>query len=601
MRISIRQITLLVFVLCWMGMSGFLAAAPRLTYTLSMDEPQTHFFDVEMGVTGLKQEYIDFKMAAWTPGSYLIREYARNVEAFQAMSGNQPLRAEKISKNTWRVYSKGANNVSVRYKVYAYEFSVRTSFLDQSHGYINGASVFMFIDKQQQLSSTLTVKPYKGWNKISTGLSPINTPNQFTFQVPNFDILVDSPIEIGTHEIFTFNAAGIPHEVAMYGQPEYNQEILKRDMTRVIEATAAVIGEHPCKDYTFIIHHTPAGGGGLEHLNSTTLQTTRNVYQSDRSYIGLLSLVAHEYFHLWNVKRIRPITLGPFDYENENYTTLLWVSEGITSYYDDYLIRRAGIYTPEQYLDVFSGAIGTVENQPGTRIQSPAESSFDAWIKGYRPNENSVNSTISYYSIGHVLGGMLDLEIMGSTKAQRSLDDVMRLLYSEYYKKQNRGFTEAEFQKAVETVAGKSMESFFRDHVYSTKPLDYNRYFGFAGLQLVNRNEGRNDPYLGASTSTSSGRMMVTTVLRGSPAWNDGINVNDEIVSVNGERVGSDLNSVLANRNVGDKLVVTVSRSGRLQDIPVTLTRNPAANVRIEKLPNPTAEQTAVYRRWMRL
>jgi predicted metalloprotease with PDZ domain len=575
-------------------------AAPKLEYTISMDEPQTHFFEVAMTVTDIRQPYIDFKMATWTPGSYLIREYARHVEGFKAASGSQPLRAEKVSKNTWRVYTKNANKVTVNYKVYAYELTVRTSFLDKSHGYINGASVFMYVDKKLNLPSVLTVKPYKEWKEITTGLKPVSN-NKWVLQVPDFDILADSPIEIGNQEIFTFQAAGIPHTVAMYGNPPYDQEQLKADMIKVIEATTAVVGEHPCKDYTFIVHAAPGAGGGLEHLNSTTLQMTPFALTNERGYNGFLSLVAHEYFHLWNVKRIRPKALGPFDYENENYTTLLWVSEGITSYYDELLVRRAGIYSPEQYLNTALGAIGGIENQPGNRIQSAAESSFDAWIKGYRPNENSVNSTISYYSRGSVVGNMLDLEIMHSTRGQKSLDDVFRYLWAEYYKKQNRGYTDEEFKRAVEMVAGHQLDDFFQNNIYDAKPIDYNKFFGYAGMKLINRYENRIETYLGANTSAVSGKVIVRSVLRDSPAWTGGINVNDEIIAINGYRVDSDLSQLLSLYSPGDKAVVTVARAGKLENIEVVLANSPIVSYRLEKLPDTTPEQTAVYNKWLNI
>ncbi|WP_245590585.1 M61 family metallopeptidase [Adhaeribacter aquaticus] len=575
------------------------SAAPKLTYTVSMTEPQTHFFEVEMTLTDLKQRYVDLKMATWTPGSYLIREYARHVEAFSASTGNQNLRAEKINKNTWRVYANNAKEVKVKYKVYAFELTVRTNFLDQSHGYINGAALFLYPDKKLDLASTITIKPYSQWKEISTGLQSVGG-NKWVLQAPNFDILADSPIEIGNQEIFTFQAAGVPHTVAIYGQPLYNQERLKTDMAKIVEASTAVTGENPNRNYTFIVHCGPGLGGGLEHLNSTTVQTSLFFGTNERAYKNFLGLVAHEYFHLWNVKRIRPIALGPFDYENENYTHMLWVSEGITSYYEDVLLRRKAIYTPEEYLATAASNINTIENIPGNKVQSATESSFDAWIKNYRPNENSVNSTVSYYSRGSVIGNLLDLEIMGATKGQKTLDDVFRYLWEEYYKKKKRGYTDDEFKAAVERVAGHNLDAFFRDYIAGTQTFDYNKFFGYAGLKLVNQNEGKTEAFLGANTSATSGKLLVTSVLRDSPAWKNGINVNDEIIAVNGFKIGNDLAAYLQMYRPNDKVKVTVARAGRLLDLDVTLANNPTVNYKLEKLPNQTPEQLAVYTKWLR-
>ena len=589
----------------WFGLlvflqTAFLAqAAPKVAYTLSMEAPQTHYFQVEMTITDMRQRYLDLKMATWTPGSYLIREYARNIDGLLASSGDKALKAEKINKNTWRVYANNAKEVKVKYQLYAYELTVRTNFLDASHGYINGAATFLYLDKKQNLPATLTVKPYRNWQEISTGLRPVST-NKWVLQVPNYDMLVDSPIEIGNQEIFTFQAAGVPHEVALYGNPIYNQERLKADMAKITEAATDVVGVNPNKNYTFIVHLAPGIRGGLEHLNSTSLQAPPFTFTTENAYKSFLGLVAHEYFHLWNVKRIRPIALGPFDYENENYTNMLWVSEGITSYYQGILLQRAGIYTPEEYLNVAADNITVIENIPGNKIQSAAESSFDAWIKNYRPNENSNNATISYYSRGAVIGNLLDLEIIAATKGQKSLDDVFRYLWAEYYQKRNRGYTDAEFQKAVELEAGRSVDAFFRNNIYGTQTFDYDKFFGYAGLKLVDTNAGKPKTFLGATTSATSGKLLVTAVHRDSPAWNNGINVNDELISVNDNRVGTDLNSLLTLYQPQDQVKVTVSRAGKLLDLDVTLGQDPTVKFVLEKLPNSTPEQQAVYQKWLR-
>ncbi len=581
-------------------------STPTLSYRLSMPEPQTHFFEVELSLSNLtdpllkKQGYLDVKMPVWTPGSYLIREYAKNVEGFIARSGAASLPSRKISKNTWRVDWSGQETVSIRYKVYAYELTVRTSFLDETHGYVNGASMFMYVPQYQHLPSTLTVRPAKNWNTVSTAL--LLVPGQeFTYQVPNYDLLVDSPIEIGTHHVLEFTASGVPHRVAMFGETQYDETRLLADYKRVTEAAATVVGEHPCQNYLFIVHHLPAGGGGLEHLNSTSLQTSRTAYATEAAYTGFMSLVAHEYFHLWNVKRIRPRALGPFDYDAENYTHLLWVAEGFTSMYDNYLVRRAGLTSPEKYLEDVQADINGTENTPGNRVQSLTEASWDAWIKYYRPNENSTNSTVSYYLKGAVVANLLNLEILHSSGGQKSLDDVMRLLYNEYYKKQKRGFTDEELQQALESVAGHSLSDFFRDYIWGRVPIDYNRYFGYVGCRVVDQLASSTEAFLGATASNTSGKLVVNSVLRDSPAWTDGLNVNDEIVAVNGTRATDDFNRYLTGKKPGDVVSVQVSRSGLMKTIRVTLGKNSRKSYKIERLSNPSPEQQSLYLKWLYL
>jgi len=588
------------------------APAPEITYTLSMPQPATHYFDVEMtlrnvaGLTNLKKNgYIDLKMPVWTPGSYLIREYAKNVEAFRATSG-PPSRAgaalpvEKIRKNTWRI-STTSDDITVRYRVYAYELTVRTSFLDDSHGYVNGASMFLFHDALKSQPAQLIVQPAKGWNKVSVALKPAAGSAGFTYDVPDYDLLVDSPIEIGNHRTFTFTASGVPHTVAQYGEVNYNEQRLAADYKRVCETAASLIGEHPCTNYTFIVHHSGPGGGGLEHQNSTTLQTNRQAYATEANYKGFLTLVAHEYFHLWNVKRLRPIALGPFDYENENYTKALWEAEGFTSFYEDYILRIAGFHTPEQYLTVVANEINGIENQPGNRVQSVAESSFDAWIKYYRPNENSSNSTISYYSKGSVLASLLNLSILASTNGEKNLSNAMKLLYNKYYKEQKRGFRDDELKQALEQVGGTNLDAFFNKYVNGTEAIDYASFFEPVGLRLVNTNENAQNPYLGVATglNPANGRQTITSVRRGSSAEQAGLSVGDEILAIDSVRVTEDVNKLMTVFKAGNTFKMIINRSGLLRELPVTIARLPLVAYRLEAIPNQTDKQKALYNKWL--
>ena len=574
---------------------------PKIEYFLSMEQPQTHYFEVMLKVSNFdaktkQQGFIDFKMAVWTPGSYLIREYAKNVESVSVTSGSSNLKSDKINKNTWRVRLLATSNeATVKYKVYANELSVRTSFIDDSHGYLNPASVMMYVNEWKQISSTVNIKPYKNWNMISTGLKSLGNN---TYQAENLDILIDSPIEIGMQKVLSFDLNGIPHKIAMYGEAKMDEPKVTADFKKVCETAMTIVGEHPCKDYTFLIHNLAQGGGGLEHLNSTTCQTSRSSYSDEKRYQSFMSLIAHEYFHLWNIKRIRPKSLGPFDYENENYTHLLWFSEGCTSFYQNYILRRANMMTPEEYLTAYGGEINTIENQPGNKVQSATESSWDAWIKYYRPNENSRNSTVSYYDKGAVLGGILNLIIIKETKGTKNLDDVMKGLYQEYYKKQGRGFTDEEFQKTVELVAGKPMEEFFQKYIFGTDTIPYNTFFETVGLQLKDKNVDKTEPFLGAEFR--GGGSKITSVMRDSPAYNDGLNVGDEILQVDGLKP-DDITKAVSVKKVGDIIEVRVRRDGLEKKYNITLQRNPTKNLVLEPMENQTKTQQEMYKKWLYL
>ncbi|ETZ21243.1 peptidase M61 [Pedobacter sp. V48] len=573
----------------------------KIGFEVNFTEPQAHYVEMEMNISGLTKDYVDVKMPVWAPGSYLVREFAKNVEGFSATANNKPVKFEKVRKNAWRVYSAKAKNIKIKYRVYAFEMSVRTSFVDESHAFLSSTGIFMYPDGMLNLPSTVKVNPFKGWGKVSTGLESVSG-KPFTYAASNFDILFDSPIEVGNQDVFEFTASGVKHEVAMYGGGNYDKEKLQVDMAKVVEQGTAIYGENPNKHYTFIVHNRSVGGGGLEHLNSTVLGASRDKYADAKGYKDFLNLVAHEYYHLWNVKRLRPVALGPFDYDNENYTSNLWVAEGFTSYYENKLTHRAGFFTVDETAQALATAIANVVNTPGAKVQSAAEASYDAWIKAYRPNENSNNATISYYSKGEVVGMLMDIEIAHATKGAKSLDDVMKAMYHEYYKKLGRGYTDAEFKAMVETVSGISFTDFWAKYVNGTGAIEYKKYFGYAGINVVDENEGKSIPYLGVASKKVEGDIIVSAVSRNSSAWDGGLNVNDQIVTVDGVpvEVAIEKMPVVTSKNVGDVITVTIRRDGLVRDIKLTLKANP--NVKLVTTVNENASdgEKAVRNRWLK-
>ena len=580
------------------------AAAPlkpsvKIAYIVSFPEAQAHYADVEMTVSGLHQNILDLKMPVWTPGSYLIREFEKNVESFSASANGKLIPSPKRLKNCWRLNTTGLSNITVKYRVYCFEISVRTSFIDASHAFLSTTGIFIYPDKMIYTPSTVHIIPYKGWTTVSTSLEKING-DPFTLHAPDYDILFDSPIEVGTQDVFGFKAAGVNYEVAMVGGGNYDKERLKKDMAKIAEQETAVFGENPNKHYTFIVHNYYRGGGGLEHLSSTALGASRDSYASEGGYQNFLGLVAHEHFHLWNVKRLRPIALGPFNYDKENYTTDLWIAEGFTAYYQNIVLRHAGLIKPETYLALAVGDINTIENQPGARVQTLAESSYDAWVKAYRPNENSVNTTISYYNKGAVVAMLLDLEIINDSKGKFSLDDVMRYMYQTYYKQKHRGYTDTEFKLGLEKFTGKSLTDFYRNYIYGLTPPDYKKYLSYAGYTLNDELAITNEPSLGIAIAAASGKKTVTAVLKGTAGWVNGINVNDELVSIDGVPV-TDVQVMLDGKKPGDKISLVVNRDNLPLTLSVTLLRNDRVKYKIDALGSTTPVQLAVRKKWLGL
>jgi len=598
--IKINLITLFSSILLFMNIStGNAASSSKISYTVTFPEAQAHYADIEMNITGLQLTTLDLKMPVWTPGSYLVREYAKNVESFSASSNGKSLSALKVSKNCWRVSTTGHSAITVKYRVYCFEISVRTSFVDAAHAFLSPAGIFMYPDKMLHQPSTVHIIPYKGWEKVSTSLEMVNG-NTFMRHSQDYDILYDSPIEIGNQDIFGFDAAGVKYEVAMSGGGNYDKERLKKDMAKIVVQETAVFGENPNKYYVFIVHNYAKGGGGLEHLSSTVLGASRDNYTSEPGYHNFLSLVAHEHFHLWNVKRLRPIALGPFDYDNENYTTDLWIAEGFTAYYQNLILRHANLYPSDDFLNSLAGVINILENQPGALVEPLAQASFDAWIKLYRPNENSINTTISYYDKGAVAAMLLDLEIINDTKGKMSLNDVMKYMYDNYYKLKKRGYTNAEFKQGLEKFAGRNLDYFYDNYVNGVTPIDYNAYLDHAGYKLTEELSGTNDPSMGISLTSNNGIKTITGVLRDGAGWVDGINVNDELTAIDGTSV-TDLGTMLEGRKVGDKISVKVIRDGLPLTLPVTLLRNKQVKYKIESLPTTTLQQLEVRKKWLNL
>ncbi|HWS53651.1 MAG TPA: PDZ domain-containing protein [Pyrinomonadaceae bacterium] len=582
------------------------AAAPEIAFTVSMPRPNTRLLEVEVALrlAADAPASLDLLMPVWTPGSYLIREFERHVQDFAAQdAGGRALPWAKVNKNTWRVERGGARDVRVRYSVYANELSVRTNELNDRRAVWNNAALLVYPEGHLGAPSTLRVVPFGNW-KVATGL-PRVAGQANTFRAENFDVLYDSPFLASDFREITFEVRGVPHRVVFDSPGNYDPERVRRDVKKVVEAGVELMGDVPYRDYTILVVLGPTGGGGLEHLNSTLLTWRRFGFTSDSDWRDFLTLVAHEHFHLWNVKRIRPEPLGPFDYTRENYTRLLWVAEGVTSYYEALLLRRAGLMTDRQFLDLQARAFQALQNTPGRLEQSLEEASFDAWIKYYRQDENTINSAVSYYDKGAIVALLLDLEIRKRSGGRRSLDDVLRALYAEFGKR-DRNYTPADFQRVAEQAAGSSLEEFFGGYVRGREELDYNAALEAAGLRLDTTGAGLpggpapERAYLGATLAQDGDRLTVRNVPAGTPAYEQGLMAFDQIVAVDGYRATRDfLDARVAEKRPGDTVTLSVFRADELRAVNVKLGGRADAPFRIAPVRNPTERQTRTYQAWL--
>jgi predicted metalloprotease with PDZ domain len=598
-------------------------SVPEIVFTVSLPNPHTHMLDVEMRITrGVSQQAPNDEllvMPVWTPGSYLIREFERQLQDFTATDASgQPLKWEKINKDSWRITTNGSRNWRVAYRIYANELSVRTNEANSEHAFWNNAALLMYLDGFLNAPSTLRVLAPQPW-KVATGLPPVPGLKN-GFRAENFDVLYDSPVEVSNFKTLLFEVKGVPHRIVIDGEGNYDPEKVRADVKKIVETEVELMGgELPYHDYTFILHLRANAGGGLEHLNSTALGYPSFGFKPERgdgvnsaapgatpqrTYQGFLSLVAHEFFHLWNVKRMRPDALGPFDYTKENYTKLLWVAEGITDYYARVVLRRAGLTTEKEFLSENAKAFQNLQDTPGRLAMSVEEASFDTWIKYYRQDENSVNSQVDYYDKGAILGLLLDLEIRRQSRGAKSLDDVMRYLYTEFYKK-NRNYTPLDFQQASELMAGSSLEQFFANYVRGREELDYNSALVAAGLQLdtaaaADGSKALDKPYLGADLAQEADRLLVKKVYAGTAAYEQGLNTGDQIIALNNTRANKDFfDARLAERRPGDLLTLSIFRSDNLSTLLIKLGGRVNSVYRIVPLDNPTAEQKRIYQAWL--
>jgi predicted metalloprotease with PDZ domain len=592
-----------------------------MAFTISLPQPASHTYHVTFRCEGLKGELQDFKLPQWSPGYYGIGDYSHNVSNFRAEDASgHALAWEKVTKNTWRVVAENAPAIVLNYDVFGNVSFAANTYLDGDRGYISPSGMFVHLAGQLQHAVTVTIQLPGNWKRISTGLEPVKgQPN--TFEAADYDVLYDCPILIGNQESYQFDVKGVPHFVAVENvAADVDRNKMMADLKTIVTAATQLIGEVPYKRYTFLM--MGRGNGGIEHSNSSSNQFDGNALSTPAGYLRWLSFICHEYFHNFNVKRIRPLALGPFDYDQENLTNMLWVSEGLSVYYQDLILVRAGLMTRDQYLTKMANAIGTFENASGHHYQSATESSQNTWNSGSGVGGDR-NTTISYYNNGSMLGAMLDLSIRQGSGNRKSLDDVMRALYRKFYLTKKRGFTDAEFRAECEGAAGASLVEVF-DYASTTKEVDYARYFVLAGLKLDSTTEDAPGGFIGLDTDaqaiapaempasagrggrggrggTPAFRLVVTDVAANSPAASAGLKAGDRIVDVEGTAAtASVLNTAINAKKPGDKIKLHVSREGSPVELEVEVARNVKRTYILSPADGATAAQNEVLNAWLR-
>ncbi len=585
-------------------------------HRVSMPDPDGHLFQVEVTVEDPGDELI-VAMPVWTPGSYLVREFARHVEGLAARDpAGAPLATERLDKHRFRVASRGAGRVVVTYRVFAHELSVRTCHLDGSHGYFNGAALLVYVEGRRHEPHLLEVAPPPGW-RVACALPPAagaadplagGAPEgPWRFAAQDYDELVDAPVEAGPHRVTTFDALGKRHGIVVWGRPPPDLARLTADVKRIVEQLGATMGGLPYRRYLFIVHLTASVRGGLEHAASATLHVRRAAFHPRDAYQETLALVAHELFHAWNVKALRPAALVPYDYGREQYTRLLWWFEGVTSYYDQLVLVRAGLSDPKRYLRHLGEQLTALARLPGAHKVSVEESSWTAWVKLYRPDENTPNSTVSYYLKGELVALGLDLLLR---RAGASLDELVRSLVGRHAA---RGLPEDAVEPAVaERVGAAAARAFFDRNVRGTGEPDLD--LGLVGLVARRRRAHGFDDKGGAPpraeagavpgwlgvTFEAGGRLVVKSVREGSPARRGGVYAGDEVVAEGGFRIDRGaLWDRLVERGPGGTLRLALFRDDELVEREVLLGDPPEDTIWLEPVEAPTSEQRNALEAWL--
>ncbi len=589
-------------------------------YAIRAASPAAHVFHVTCRVETPDPQGQLFMLPAWIPGSYMIREFARNIGRITALAGGRKVSLEKIDKHTWR--AAPAKQIELAYEVYAWDPSVRAAHLDQTHGFFNGTSVFLLPIGHEHEHCSIDILPpagaaYRSW-RVATGLSPIRGTRRHTFgtyEARNYDELIDCPVEMGEFNLGRFDVLGVPHEIAITGRvPKLNMQRLTTDLARICETQVKLFEPRsrkaPFDRFTFLTMARGDASGGLEHRNSTALATKREglpfvgMKDSTEAYRGFLGVASHEYFHSWNVKRFKPAAFIPYDLTQENYTRLLWAFEGFTSYYDDLLLARAGLLSETQYLSALAKTMTTVMQRSGRLKQSVADSSFDAWIKYYRQDENAPNSIVSYYQKGALIGLALDLSIRAQTRGKRSLDDVMRLLWKKWKAAGDhyRGVEENEIEQAVETATGISLA---REVAEWTEGSDDPNFAALlAPFGVICRQQPAVDlahfALLGARATNADGDCKLAHVFDGSPAQAAGLSAGDVLVAAGGLRVTpTNIDTLLSRYAAGDEVEILVFRRDELMPFSVRLAAQPPLKFTLEVAAKGTAIAKSLRRRWL--
>ncbi|MCL4747933.1 MAG: PDZ domain-containing protein [Burkholderiaceae bacterium] len=589
-----------------------------MAYRIQATDPHAHLFEVELELDEPDPEGQRFTLPVWIPGSYMVREFARNIVGIEARSAGRKVALTKLDKNTW-LAARCTRALRLRYTVYAWDLSVRGAHLDASHGFFNGTSVFLCVSGQEDRACRVDIvrprgKSYRDWQVATTLERAGAKPWGFgTYSARDYDELIDHPVEMGRFTKVEFELRGVPHAIVLTGQHDADPERLAADLHRVCDAQIRLFEPRtrkaPFDRYLFLTTVVGDGYGGLEHRASTALVCARDdlpypaMQRMSDGYRKFLGLASHEYFHSWLVKRIKPQAFTPYAFDRENYTRLLWIFEGFTSYYDDLMLVRSGAISVEDYLKLLGSTASQVLRGAGRLRQSVAESSFDAWIKYYRQDENSPNAIVSYYAKGALVALCIDQAIRERSAGKSSLDDVLRLMWRRHGRDdapRPQGLPEDGFAALVRDASGVSLDREIADWAYGTSELPLAKALSRVAIEFDTRSAGPVESMLGMRVTARHGELVVASVQSGGAAQRAGVSAGDAIVALDGLRADEKaLRARLERRREGERARLHVFRRDELLAFDVRLGGHSATDATMKAMEKPGAAARKARDRWL--
>ena len=579
-------------------------------YDVSVEDPRTHRLQVVVDIPETTGATVDLVLPSWLPGSYHIQDQARNIRGLRAAQAGTGavLPVTKQDKARWRITTEGSTHIEVRYEVYGHSTEDDGVDVTSEHLFLNPGQFLPYVDGREREALEVAVHAPNDW-RVFTELPEIGR-SPARFRARDYDELVDEPIDCGTPVELTVRSAGIPHRILLCGRGgNFEAHQVETDVGKITEAAIRLMGSSPLQHYTFFYHLGDSSEwpvmGGLEHKHSTSIVVGRTSFRPEETYRHVLGVTSHEYFHLYNVKRIRPRVLGPFDYTKENYTHLLWAMEGSTDYFCDLILLRAGLLTTPKYLEEVGKKIRSYLNTPGRKVASLEQLSFNAWIDEYKRYEETPNQSISYYLKGDLATMCLDLEIRHRTEGKTSIETVFRTLWEEYGQK-DRGLEETEILSVANRVTGLDLTDFFQHYISGTTEIDFGVFLGYAGLKVEAEEKppGKEDEpipgWLGITTKEEAGHVRIRSVLEDSPGRRAGLSPGDEIIALDGQRLAStDLSKELKRFPPGSSIEVTVFRRGLLTSVPAETGKAPPEKLLITPTDDASALARRVYEGWI--